>query len=60
MDPKTIELIKTLTTAVIAIILLLAMTWIVLSPNVSDELSKAALVIIGSAVGFIFGRESAR
>lgn len=55
-----VELIKTITTAVIALVLLIAMTWIVLSPNVSDELSKGALVIIGAAVGYLFGRESAK
>lgn len=55
-----IELVKTLTTFVLAVVLLIAMTWIVVSPGTTDEQAKGALVIIGSAVGFIFGRESAR
>jgi len=43
--------------AVLALVLIVCMTWIVVSP-VTDETSKAALVIVGSAVGFIFGRET--
>jgi hypothetical protein len=42
---------------VLALVLILAMTWIVLSPA-SDEASKAALVIIGSTVGFLFGKHT--
>lgn len=41
----------------LAVVLIVAMTWIVLSP-VSDETSKAALVIVGSVVGFVFGRQT--
>ena len=52
-----LALVKTLSTAVIAIVLILAMTWIVISPA-TDETAKAALVVIGSAVGFVFGRET--
>jgi hypothetical protein len=52
-----LELIKTLATTVIAIVLIVAMTWIVISPT-TDEIGKAALVVVASAVGFIFGRET--
>jgi len=38
-------------------VLIVAMTWIVLSPT-TDEIAKAALIIIGTAVGFLFGRET--
>jgi len=48
---------RLLVSALLAIVLIMAMTWIVLSP-VSDEASKAALVIIGTAVGFLFGKET--
>lgn len=54
-----LELVKTIAMAIIAITLILAMTWIVVSPT-TDETAKAALVVIGSAVGFIFGRETNR
>ena len=37
------------------LVLIIAMTWIVLSPQ-SDEISKAALLIVGSAVGFLAGK----
>jgi len=37
-------------------VLIVAMTWIVLSPA-NDEINKAALLVVGSAVGFIFGRQ---
>lgn len=46
--------------AVLAIVLLVAMTWIVLSPTATDEAAKAALVVVGSAVGFLFGRQTAK
>jgi hypothetical protein len=52
-----LELVKTLVGALVAIVLILAMTWIVVSPT-TDETQKGALVVIGSAVGFIFGRET--
>ena len=60
MTDKQAALVKQLVTAVMAIVLLSLMTWIVLSPHTSEEIAKAALVICGTAVGFIFGRESAR
>jgi len=43
--------------AVIAVILIVAMTWVVLSP-VSDEVTKGALVILSGATGYIFGRRT--
>lgn len=60
MSDQQVELIKLGITACLTVVLLIAMTWLVLSPQVSDELSKGALVIISSTVGFVFGRETAR
>lgn len=57
MDDRVIALVKLATTTVMAVVLIVAMTWIVLEP-VSEEATKGALVIIGTAVGFIFGRET--
>lgn len=57
MHDARLELVKTLVGALVAIVLILAMTWIVVSPT-TDETQKGALVVIGSAVGFIFGRET--
>jgi len=51
-------LVKTIATAVIAIVLIVAMSWIVLSPTTDEAASKAALLVVGSAVGFLFGRET--
>jgi hypothetical protein len=51
------SLLKILIQGVLALVLLLAMTWIVLSPS-NDEATKAALVIIGTAVGFLFGQRT--
>lgn len=51
-------LVKIVIEGALALVLIVAMTWIVLSP-VSDEASKAALVIVGSTVGFLFGRHTA-
>ncbi|HEY1294689.1 MAG TPA: hypothetical protein VGJ60_16550 [Chloroflexota bacterium] len=59
MSAQHLELAKLIVTAVMALVLILAMTWIIVVP-VSDEATKGALVIIGSAVGFIFGRETTR
>jgi hypothetical protein len=44
--------------AVIAVVLLVAMTWIVLSPATSDTASKAALVVVSSAMGFLLGKHT--
>jgi hypothetical protein len=57
MTEQQIELVKVLSAALVSIVLILAMTWIVVSPT-TDETQKGALVVIGSAVGFIFGRET--
>ena len=57
-DPQQrLELAKVGATVVIAVVLIVSMTWIVLSPY-SDETNKAALIVLSSAVGYIFGRES--
>jgi len=58
VDSSRLELVKTIATAVIAIVLIVAMTWIVLSPSTDEAASKAALLVVGSAVGFLFGRET--
>jgi len=58
VDHSRLELVKTIATAVIAIVLIVAMTWIVLSPSTDEAASKAALLVVGSAVGFLFGRET--
>jgi len=54
-----LAIIRTLATVVIAVVLLVCMTWIVLSPSSNEATSKAALLVVGSAVGFMFGRETA-
>jgi len=56
-EPGRLELVKAISTAIIAIVLIVAMTWIVLSPSTDEAASKAALLVVGSAVGFLFGRE---
>jgi len=57
LTERRAEVIKVVATTLIALVLIVAMTWIVISPT-TDETAKAALVVIGSAVGFIFGRET--
>lgn len=42
-----------------AIVLVVAMTWIVLSPTATDEAAKAALVVVSGATGYLFGRNTA-
>jgi len=59
VNEQQIVLVKTLATVVVAIVLIVAMTWIVVSPSTDEAVSKAALLIVGSAVGFMFGRETA-
>jgi len=54
MSEKTIHLIIE---GVLAVVLIVAMTWVVLSP-VSDEVTKGALVIVSGATGYIFGRRT--
>jgi len=58
LDPEQLALAKMLATVVVAIVLIVAMTWIVLSPSTDESASKAALLVVGSAVGFLFGRET--
>jgi len=58
MTDQHLELAKLVVTAVMAIVLIVAMTWIVVSPNTDEAAIKGALVIVGSSVGFIFGRET--
>jgi multidrug resistance efflux pump len=58
MSDQNLELAKLIVTAVMAVVLIVAMTWIVVSPYTDDAAVKGALVIVGSAVGFIFGRET--
>ena len=55
--PERLELAKVIATVVIAVVLIVGMTWIVLSPY-SDETNKAALLVLSGALGFIFGRET--
>lgn len=57
-DSERIKLVKLITQSVLALVLLIGMVWIVLSP-VTDEATKGALVILGGAAGFIFGRQTA-
>jgi len=59
VSDQHLALVKTLATAVIAIVLVACMTWIVVSPHTDEAASKAALLVVGSAVGFMFGRETA-
>lgn len=58
MSARQVAIARLLIEAVVALVLLLAMTWIVLTPTTTDEASKAALVIVGSTVGFLFGKHS--
>jgi len=44
--------------AILALVLLAGMIWVVLSPNVTDEVTKAALVVISSAAGYLFAKHS--
>ena len=60
MSEEHVKIAHLIVEAVIAIVLLVAMTWIVLSPTATDEAAKAALVVVGSAVGFLFGRQTAK
>ena len=50
--------IRLVVQAVIAIVLVVAMTWIVLSPATSDSASKAALVVVSSSMGFLLGKNT--
>lgn len=54
------KLLETVIETLLAALLIVAMTWIVLSPQAGDEVSKAALVIVASVAGFLFGRHTAQ
>ncbi len=58
MSDHQLEVAKLMIQAVVAIALVAAMTWIVLSPTATDEASKAALVVVSSAMGFLFGKHA--
>lgn len=55
---ERLAIIQIAVQGVLALVLLIGMVWIVLSP-VTDEATKGALVILGGAAGFIFGRQTA-
>jgi len=57
VSDQHVAIAKLVISGVLALVLIVAMTWIVLSPS-TDEVAKAALIIIGTAVGFVFGRET--
>jgi hypothetical protein len=56
---RHVAVAKLVISGILALVLIIAMTWIVLSPT-TEEVAKAALIIIGTAVGFVFGRETTR
>jgi hypothetical protein len=56
MSDQHVAIYRLVIQAVIAVVLLVAMTWIVLSPATSDTASKAALVVVSSAMGFLLGK----
>ena len=58
MSEQHVAVYRLVIQAVIALVLLVAMTWIVLSPNTSDTASKAALVVVSSAMGFLLGKHT--
>lgn len=58
MSQRQAELAKLIVESIVFLSLVLTMAWIVISPTTTDEASKAALVIVGSAVGFLFGRHT--
>lgn len=58
MTEQHIRLAQVLIQAVLALVLLVGMIWIILNPNTSDAASKGALVVVSSAAGFLFGRNT--
>lgn len=58
MTERDTRILEVIVEAVIALVLIAAMTWVVLSPASNDEISKAALVIVASTAGFLFGRHT--
>jgi hypothetical protein len=55
----TETLVKYLVQSALVLVLLVGMIWIVASPNVTDEVTKAALVVISSAAGYLFAKSTA-
>ena len=52
------ETLKLVIQAIIAVVLVLCMTWIVVLPHTDEAATKAALLVVGSAVGFLFGKNT--
>lgn len=59
LSDRHVTVIKLALQAVMAIVLVVAMTWIVLSQTATDEAAKAALVVVSGATGYLFGRNTA-
>ncbi|HEY1295452.1 MAG TPA: hypothetical protein VGJ60_20430 [Chloroflexota bacterium] len=57
MTERHLELVKVIIQAVLALVVIAAMTWIILSP-VTDEVTKGALVVISGTTGFLFGKHT--
>jgi len=51
-------IIRLIIQAVLALVLIVGMIWIILTPAVNDEVTKAALVVISSAAGYLFAKHS--
>jgi len=43
---------------VLALVLIVMMGWIIVSPSTTDEISKAALVVVSSTAGFLLGKST--
>jgi hypothetical protein len=56
-ESERLALAKLVIQGVLALVVLVGMVWIILSP-VNEAATKGALVIISSAAGFLFGRHS--
>lgn len=50
-------LAKVVIEALLALVVIVAMTWIILSP-VTDEVTKGALVVVSGVTGFLFGKRA--
>jgi len=50
--------IKLIIQAVLALVLIVGMIWIILTPTVTDEIAKAALVVVSSAAGYLFAKHT--
>jgi hypothetical protein len=58
VSERHVELFKLAVQAVLAMVLLIGMLWIILSPATNDAATKSALVIVSSAAGYIFGKNT--